>query len=79
MKSVLFALLLAVPAMMGYETTELTDDSWDAEIGAMDTALGKSQLKTSKYPRLKLYNSPASFICIINTHVQKDMLQHYSP
>ena len=46
MKSVLFAVFLAVPAIMGYETTELTDDSWDAEIGAMDTALGKSQLKT---------------------------------
>ena len=43
MKSLLFALFLAVPAVMGYEVTELTDDSWTAEIEAMDTALGKIQ------------------------------------
>ena len=42
MKSVLFALFLAVPAIMGYEMTELTDDSWTAEIESMDTALGKN-------------------------------------
>merc|ERR1712027_102945 len=39
MKSAIFALLLAVPAVMGYEVTELTDDSFNAEMEAMDTAL----------------------------------------
>ena len=46
MKSAIFALLLAVPAVMGYEVTELTDDSFNAEMEAMDTALGKTA-KTS--------------------------------
>ena len=46
MKSAIFALLLALPAVMGYEVTELTDDSFNAEMEAMDTALGKTA-KTS--------------------------------
>ena len=46
MKSAIFALLLALPAVMGYEVTELTDDSFNAEMEAMDTALGKNA-KTS--------------------------------
>ena len=55
MKSLLFALFLAVPAVMGYEVTELTDDSWTAEIEAMDTALGKIQrLKICMFSSFKL-------------------------
>jgi len=38
MRSLLFALFLA-PAIMGYEVTELTDDSWSSEMESMDTAL----------------------------------------
>ena len=43
MRSLLFALFLLAPsAVMGYEVTELTDDSWEAEMAEKDTALGEN-------------------------------------
>ena len=44
MRSLLFALFLA-PAIMGYEVTELTDDSWSSEMESMDTALGEENFR----------------------------------